>query len=491
MLKRPELYGIIINMKISNKKTNIMTAPEAGGTLPSAALEQSEELIEHEAGSSVAASPSRKSFYARLFTYLTIPVFAAAFAVFVYFRGSGNAIGLIPPALSLLFCAAVTLRLIPAILLKRDSSKLIAVGERSGKRLHPYFRIAFFSLLAQLLLILTVYTVNSLVNGFDFLLPEGHIKLFAQHRGLVFGENTRSIAASLGLLSFVLPQHIERLAYDTAVYIPLLVLNALAFAAASVFLYELVICDRSKRRAKLSVLLLHILPTALLLLQPFGGTAFFFALSLLSLLLARKRCILGAGIAALAASLFNVFAVLLVVPIAIEWRMHSGEDRGVDDAAGSEGIKPASAVVGILLAFLPALAALILKLQGLRGLSALEGSGVFHLNPIGRLLSEWNGGAIPRSLIVVSLIALLLLAMLIFFGARHARSSHTAFALAFSVLPAILTLDLALYSVFALPILASLIAEKCSFKAARTMTAIICFAVLLLFIIFLYVKRSV
>ena len=88
-----------------------MTAPEAVGTLPSAALEQSEELIEHEAASSVAASPSRKSFYARLFTYLTIPVFAAAFAVFVYFRGSVNAIGLIPPALSLLFCLVWVVRI--------------------------------------------------------------------------------------------------------------------------------------------------------------------------------------------------------------------------------------------------------------------------------------------------------------------------------------------------------------------------------------------
>ncbi|MBQ4428707.1 MAG: hypothetical protein II871_02920 [Clostridia bacterium] len=477
-------------MKILNKKPNIMTAPKVDGVQPSTALEQSEALIEHETDSAIAEASSRRSYFVRLFTYLVIPVFAAAFAVFVYFKGSNTAIGLIPPALSLLFCAAVTLRLIPAIVLKRDSSQLIAVGERSGKRLHPYFRIVFFSLIAQLLLLLTVYTLNSLINGFDFLLPEGHIKLFAQPRGLVFGENTRSIASSLGLLSFVLPQHIERLAYDTAVYIPLLAANSLAFAAASVLLYELVICDRSKRRAKLSVLLLHIMPTALLLLQPFGGTAFFFALSLLSLLFARKRRILAAGIAALAASLFNVFAVLLVVPIAIEWRIHSGMDRGGDDASEYVRIKTVPAVIGIILAFLPALAALILKLLGMSGLSLLEGNGAFHLNPIGGLLSEWNGGALPHLLIVISLIAMLLLAMLIFFGARHARTSHTAFALAFSILPAILTLDLASYSVFALPILASLIAEKCSFKAARTMTAIACLAVLLLFIVFMYVKRS-
>lgn len=490
MLKQTALYGIIINMKNSNKKTNIMTALETDGAMLSDVSERSEAAEVHDGDRVLRYNAGRNSFFARLLTYLSIPVFAASFAAFVYFRGGRSVIGLIAPALSLLFFAAVTLRLIPAIVLKRDPSGVYPVGERSQKRLHPVVKIIFFSLFAQVFVLLTVYVVNSLINGFDFLLPGGYLKLFAQPRGLVFGENTRSIASSIGLLSFVLPQYVERASYAPALHITLFAANALAFAAASVFVYELVICDHSKRRAKFAVLLLHLLPAALILLQLFSGTAFFFAFSLLALLLARKKRILAAGIAALAASLFSIFAVLLVVPIAVEWRMHSVFGRGVDGASRERPVKPAVAFVGLLLAVLPAVAAPILMSSVPNGLSALKGSDTFHFNPIGKLLSAWDGGAIPRSLIIVSIAAFVLLAMLIFFGAKHARASHTSFALVFTFVPSILAPDYALYSVFALPLLASLIAEKCSFRAARTMTALVSFAALLLTVIFLYVKRA-
>ena len=448
------------------------------------AQEQSVSPDLSQAESEMPEFKSRKPFFARLFTYLAIPFFAAVFAAIVYFLGGKTLLELIPPAISVLFFAAVTLRLIPAVILRKDASSLPEVGERSQKRLHPRVRIIFFSLFAQLLILLAVYAAHSIINGFDSLLPEGIVKLFALPRGLAFGENTRSVASSLGLLSFVLPQHLERMANDASVCIPLFAANALAVAASAVFLYELVICDRSKRRAKFSVLIMHILPSVLLLLQPFSGTAFSFAFSLLSLLLARRGRLLFAGITAFAASLFNIFAVLLVVPIVIEWRMHY--------AKTSSDVKTVKSVFGVIIALLPAAIGAILKSVGLNGLSALEANGAFHLNPIGALLSAWNGGAVPRAMIIVSLVALLLIALIIFFGARFARSSNTAFALVFTIVPGILALtaDSVLYSVFALPILASLIGEKCSFKAARSMTAIASLAVLMLFIVFLYIKRT-
>lgn len=478
-------------MKISNKKTDILIASEADGAMLAASSENVESAAVNEAESPKRRASDRRSFYARLFTYLAVPLFIALFAAFVYFKGASSALGLIPPALSLLFFAAVTLRLIPRIVFKSDPSVYYPVGERSRKRLHPYIRIILFSLLCQLVIVLAVYVAHSLKNGFDLLLPEGFTKLFAQPRGIVFGENTRSIASSLGLLSFILPEHVERLTSNLAVYIPVIAANALAIAAASVFIYELVICDHSKRRAKFSVVLLHILPAVLLLMQPFGGTSFFFAFSLLSLLFARKKRLLAAGIAAFAASLFNVFAVLLVVPIAIEWRMHCADVYDAGDTAVKERIKPAGAVIGILLAVLPAAVGAVLKALGFSGLSAFEAGGAFNLNPIGGLLSEWIDGAVPRSVIIVTLSAFLLLALLIFFGARHTRSSHTAFALAFTMVSAVLSIDLSLYSVFALPILASLIGEKCSFRAARTTAAIAAIAALILFTVFLYIKRAV
>lgn len=431
----------------------------------------------------------RRSMIVKLLTYLAIPVFAACFALYAIFGRHESTISLIAPALSLLFFAAAVLRLIPMIVLKKDRSELIRFGERSRNRLHPWFGIILFSIMAQVVLVLLVYAAYSIKNGVDSLLPEGYAKLFVQARGQVFGENTRSIASSLGLLSFVLPQHVERLTTELWVYIPVLVLNTLAVAASAVLMYELVICDHSKRCAKFSVLLLHILPLILPLMQPFSGTALFFAFCLLSLLLARRRRLFAAGAAALIASLFNIFAVLLIVPIAVEWFIHSNRRDEVDESSSLRTIKPVWAAMGLVLSILPVGIAAVLKALGLSGLSGLDLRFAENADTIGRLMHEWNGEAVSRTVIVISLVALVLLALLILFGARFARASHTAFALVYTLVPVFISTQLALFGVLSLPIFASLIGEKCTDKLARLIIWLVSAALLILFIVFLYIKR--
>ena len=495
-------------MKISKKKNNILanTAvepretpfgdPAAPETITEAAAEtvigtapQSAEPAEAEPKH---ASRPRRTI--KLLTYLAIPLFAILFALSVYFGSDGTLVKLIAPAIALIYFAFVTLLLVPRLVLGRDPSEVASFGERSSSRLHPIFKIVVFSLFAQLAAVVLVYALHSIVNGVDSALAEGYAKLFVQPRGLIFGENTRSAVASMGLASFFLPAHIERLSGEMYVYIPVLVFNALAVAASAVFLYELALCDCSKRRAKFSVLLLFILPSVLLIMQPFSGTAPFMALSLLSLLLARRKKPIAAGICALLASLFNILAVLLAVPIALECIIHfrSVSSSNADELP-SRRVKPLSAVLSVVLALLPIAAGFILRACGLNGLTVADSIGerLLPIDPLGRLLSEWNGASMPNLIVGVCAAVLLIVWLIVLFGAAKTRSSHTALALLFSMVPALIRVDMTLYVVFAMPLLTLLIGSKCTIKPARFIVGLSAFVILILAILFLYVKRSI
>ncbi len=501
-----------VSMKISNKKHDVNIAakavsahepeaPEAAANeaaatqaAPEGAHEGAAQPKAETASEKPASSGrrSREGFLVKLFTYCSAALFAVLFAVYAYFSKYTDLLSLLAPAASLLFFAAVTVRLIPRLVYRRDEAQLRPFGERSAKRLHPIVRIALFSLLMQTIVVIGAYIAHSAANGVDTTVFGGYTKLFAQPRGSVFGESTRTAVSSYGLLSFVIPQFAERLASDSSVYIPVLAVNGASIAASSVLLYELAVCDSSKRRAKFSVVLLHLLPSVILVLQPFSGTAQFFALCLLSLLLARRGKPLFAGIAAFLASLFSVFSVLLFVPVGIECLICARASASEADPASSRkcGIAPASIVIGLLLTLLPIALAFALRAAGLRGLFGFDSQSVFGMDAIGALIREWNGGAVSRAVICVSLAALILNAALIFFGAGSTRSSHTAFALAFTAVPAVLGANMALYGVFALPILAYLIGNKCTFRAARAVTGFTALVLLALFIVLLYIVKG-
>lgn len=479
-------------MKTSNKKQSINIDSKELSAAAAEALNEAEIKFEGEnkIASNDLAKPSNNVRIMRLLTYLTIPLFALAFAAYAYFGRCDSALKLIAPALTALFAAAVVLRLIPRLVLNRDLSDLRPVGERSAKKLHPVFRVVLLSLLLQAIVIICVYIAYSFKYGVDSTIIEGYRKLFVHSRGVLFGENTRSAVLQYGLLSYVLPDNIIRMTGDTSIYIPALALNFASILAASVFIYELVVCDYSKRCALFSAVLFNILPSAFILLQPFSGTAEFFAFTLLSLLLARRKKLLEAGFAALIASLFNAFSVLLVVPIAVEFFIHR-RAAALDNKKAGKNPTPSctSFVIGSILTLLPIVIAVALDALGKAGMYGFNKSGMYSFNALGGLVSSWNGGAIPNSIIWISVSALVLLALLIFFGAGKTRSSHTAFALVFTAVPAALSLDLILYGVFMLPILASLIGEKCTVKPARFAVAAAACLILALLTFFLYIVR--
>lgn len=478
-------------MKISNKKHSLNIAFEKAPALVSDPVTTEDEPIKaQESLSDEGAAPSRARLAARIMTYAAVPLFALLFAAYAYFGKNDSPIKLIAPALSVLFASAVVLRLIPRLVLQKDDSELLKFGERSAKKLHPVVKLILLSLLLQVFVIVCVYVAHSLKYGVDSTIVNGYTNLFAHPNGIVFGENTRTAASQYGLLSFVLPEHIERMTGNAAVYIPALIMTAASIAAASVFIYELVICDHGKRCAVFSAVLLNVLPSALLLLQPFSGTSEFFALALLALLLARRRKLLFAGIAAFVASLFNLFAVLLVIPIALEFVIHRRSAAVCADPLKKIEPTLASFIIGAVLAVLPVGIAAALGALGRSGLSGFGASGNYGFDALGGLATQWGGDVLPRSVIGISIAALVALALLILFGAGYTRSSHTAFALAFTAVPAVLNAELSLYGVFVLPILASLIGSKCTLKPVRFAVFVSALLLLALLTFFLYVVRA-
>lgn len=444
------------------------------------------ELPEEEAEETAAApNPLRGVWW----PFIAVIVLAAgAFAAFAMLSSRTGLTELLSAGASIIFFAAVLIRALPSLysFFRSDERPTTSekIGERSIRRIHPVRGLVIGSLLIQLCAIYAVFAASGFFGRNSGTIFHEYPRLFIGSHGVLFGENTRTIISSLGLLSFVLPDHIERIVAGSGLVYPVFFLNAAVITALTVLIYELLILDHDRKSSIFAATLLLVSPAILLMLQPLSGTSLFIASVLLSFFLLRKRHPVLSGAAAAFGCLFNIFASLMFAPIIIE---------GVHQAmwAHRRGEKVSGRVVGCVFgALIPiacAAAAFTLWFLGFKGMSAFNGEFRFFFEPLGRLLTAAPFDAALRA---VALAAMAFTAIITFISAKRIRFSFTAFSLLYLALaPSILSADLMLYSLFAFPLLAVNSQEVLSRRYLRTVSSFVMAAATALMLIFLFVRR--
>lgn len=422
-----------------------------------------------------------------------IPVLMlGGFVLFALFSKRTSMLELSLAALSVIFFCVLALMMLPRFLAffkpDRIRSPIEKLGERSIKRLHPILQIVIWTAIAQLIAYAFVFAADCIMNGFGEPAVSSYARLFIGSNGIEFGENTRALIGELGALSFVLPEDLES-AVPGAVWL-ICIVNMLLVCGDSVLLYELLLHDYDKRSAKFAVSLMLVSPTVLLLMQPLSGTALFLALSLSSLLLARKKHPLFAGILALLACAVNLLAVLLFIPILMEGIRGCilASNKAEDGGGKKTGMLIAGTVAGALIPLLAGGVVIFLRFRLGRGIPAFFEDPRYFFEPLGRL-SMAKHSAFGK--LILSALAFIAFAVLAFIACRRMRSSFAVLSLVwFAVAPSVLPVSLTVFSVFAYMLLPAMESSVFSRRYLRTLYTFVIAAITLLFIFFAFVKRQ-
>lgn len=417
------------------------------------------------------------------------------FVLFALLSRRTNLMELALAALSVIFFAVLTLLMLPKFLAfftpERMRSPSQKLGERSIKRLHPIFQIIIWAIIAQIIAYAVVFIADGVMNGVSGTVIAAYPRLFIASNGLEFGENTRTLIGSLGALSFVLPQHLERIISGPSYLLPIFILNMLVLCGDSLLLYELLLHDYDKRSSKFAVSLLLASPTMLLLLQPLSGVSLFLALSLCSLLFARKKRPLPAGLCALLACAVNLLAVLLFVPILMEGLRGCIISSAKTADRGREKTAPliAGTVIGGLLPLLAGGAAVFFHIRTGRGIPAFFEQPRYFFEPLGRLADSLTEASAFGKLLLPAL-AIIAFAVLAFIACRRMRSSFAVFSLIWlAVAPSLLPSGLTVFAVFSFALLPAMESSVFSRRYLRTLYTFIMAAITLLFIFFAFVRH--
>ena len=153
------------------------------------------------------------------------------FVLFALFSKRTSLVELALAALSVIFFTVMTLLMLPKLLAfskpERMRSPIEKLGERSKKRLHPIFQIIVWTIVAEVIALALVFIADGVINGVSGTVVAAWPSLFIVSSGLEFGANPRALIGSLGALSFVLPEHIERVISVSAWLIPIFIINML------------------------------------------------------------------------------------------------------------------------------------------------------------------------------------------------------------------------------------------------------------------------
>ena len=410
------------------------------------------------------------------------------FAAFALLSKRTGVVELLSAGATLVFFVSVLIRALPTLysFFRSDERPTTAekLGERSIRTLHPVKGLILGSIIIQICAIYAVFAVSGFFGRNSGTVFQEYPRLFIGSHGTLFGENTRTLVSSLGLLSFVLPDHIERIVSGSWLVYPVFILNAAVITGLTVLIYELLILDHDRKSSVFAATFLLVSPSILLMLQPLSGTSLFIASVLLSFFLLRKHYPVLSGTAAAFGCLFNIFSSLMFAPIIIE-----GVHQAVYAHKREEKVsgRVTACVFGALIPLACAAGAFALWYLGFRGMYAFNGDVRFFLEPLGRLITAKPFDAGLRA---VALAAAVYTALITFISAKRIRFSFTLFSLLYLALaPSILSCDLLTYSIFAFPLLAVNSQEVLSRRYLRTVSSFVMAAVTLLVIIFLFVRR--
>lgn len=432
----------------------------------------------------------------KVLTYVLPFLLFCGYACFSVLSKRTSIIELAADGASILFFAMLIVSILPRFLRffseEESPSTELKIGERSRRFIHPTAKSILYSLLAQICVIVTVYIADGLRNGFNETVFAAYSRLFIASHGIEFAGNTRTLASSLGALSFILPEYIERAVAGMALVYPIFAVNTLAVSASAVLMYELTLLDFDKKSSRFAEILLFVSPTVILLMQPLSGTSLFFVFTLLSLLLARKHRFVWSGVCAVIASLFNIFAGLLFVPIMLEGLRRCIRIKRNQESVDSKlGVSITSCVIGTALPLVSSAGAIVYWQMTGKGLNALSGVNRLFFEPLGRIITTmYSGMTIYNAEKPLYIIALVLLALLALVSLKKLRTSYAVFSLLLIALtPSVLWVRLTLYSVFALPLLPMMESSVLSRKYLRSIYTALMLIVTVLFIVFLFVRR--
>lgn len=505
MLKRNNCCGIINCMKKKAKTTS--NAPEHGLEFNEEALLEAKAAAQEAAGDLPVESepeieepdeepeePQKErpehNFDLAMMMYSIPVLLAAGFAAFAFYSKHSSLPELIAAAVSVVFFGFLILRTIPELIgffaKQEEQSPVELLGERSQKRAHPLLKIIFFSVLYQIAAILLVYTANNPVNGMQGSFTECYSALFVAPAGKLFSGCVPTVISKLGAISALIPQNYTELVSGPFL-IAFFAANTLIVAVSCAMLYELVICDADKRSALFAVTLMLVSPTVILLLQPLSGTAYFFLLTLTSLLCCRRGRFVFAGIFAAAACIFNIFAALIAIVILMEGIRAFANAKRAEGSGGHAGILVGSVFGAMIPALSAGGAVAVWQLMG-RGLTAFDGDVRVAFEPLGRLISDWLAGG-RQAAGLVPLIALLFFAVVLLLSVPKERCSYSIFGILYLALaPSLTDSAMTVFFVFAYPLLPLVFS---AFFRRRFMRAVILAATLaltVLSVVYLYVR---
>ncbi|MBR0136461.1 MAG: hypothetical protein IJM18_09670 [Clostridia bacterium] len=424
--------------------------------------------------------------------YVLILFFVIGFAAFAFFSGRSKTFELILCGLSMLMFVWLAISIFPKSKQFFSGERILTTedkaGERSRLRLHPTVRTILFALLAQVAFISIVYAVSVMRYGFGGTIIEEYPRLFVSSRALAFGDDSRSALSYFGLLSFILPENVNRLVAGSWLIHPVFALNTVFVCLAALFDYELLILDFDKKSSRFGTALLLVSPSIILMLQPMSGIAPFIALSLLSVFAARKGKLLAASLLAVLSMAFNIFGALLFSVILLEGirAYRCLKDEGKKHKAAGSLVK------GIVGAFIPAAAGAAAVLVSVKlgvGLPFLKNGFIWFFEPLSRLICGPSSG-MTTGVLVISIIAIILVYLLAVFAIRRLRTSHAVLALLdLMLMPSLALGSMTLLSIFAQPMLTSMEASVLSRKLLRTFFSFAMAILTILFIVFFFTKR--
>ncbi len=432
----------------------------------------------------------------KVLIYVLPLLFALAFAAFLYLSKRTSAIEIISDSVSVLFFAYLVLCILPKFFVFFSSDDPISAiekaGERSRRRIRPFFGLIIISLVIQLAFIITAHLLDSAVNSFSGTVFKSYSKLFITSHGIAIGENTRGLISSLGALAPVLPDNLERTVVSLKLVLPLFLFNTATIAAASPLLYELLLLDFDKRSSKFGVWVFLVSPSMLLMLQPMSGASLFFVCTFAAILFARKGKLCLSAVFSALACLFNILGLILIVPLlleAIKHCIHAGREksRRHSFAAALTGCIP-----GVVLPLLLCGASMLFCYYKGVPFKPLETAPVLFFEPLGRLFVAGSEGLINGDIELLFVGLFVSVGVLAVFGVRRLRLSSALYTVLFAATaPAVLGVQLSMYAVMVFPLLPALEAAVLSRKYLRTWYTVFLAILSILFIAFCFVRRSI
>lgn len=276
-----------------------------------------------------------KPFKARLPELISLATALAVLAMFVCWLASNSdhsAHGIAAAAICVaLFELGLVLAVPRAIRYFRGDAEVPQtdlIGERSKqrRRLHPWIGVFLTVLVSRIVLILLAYAISNIFTGYRG-------TLFQTMKGIWFKADTdvihyASIAENWYSTEFpnawtlvflpLYPIFVHAMNWITgSSFVSGMLLNLLFSSAAGVLIYELALCDLSRRSSRFAVFCAFALPAAIFYTAPMSESLFVL-LTAGALLAVRKKRFIIAGVLGALASFTRSLGIVLLVPYAAE-----------------------------------------------------------------------------------------------------------------------------------------------------------------------------